>query len=131
MSLVQPRRRLGRAFKPHRERLVRDSFAFTESSLAFARSGATGGASPQMRAALSRWRRDAQAALRRMQRLPRRVRGKREAIVALQALDTALARLDQSFSLSDPRAASGAAVSAKQEMARYRELTGKLERRLR
>lgn len=130
MSLAQPTGRLGRAFKPHRERLLADSFSFAEASLDFARSRSAELASQRMKTALSTWRRDTRAAMKEIEELPRTVRGKTAALRTLQTLDTALQYLNRSFKAGDTGVAAAAAVSARVTMDRYRELSADLEKRL-
>jgi len=131
LSLSRPIGRLGRAFSPYRQRLVLDSFSFAEATVASARSGSAGLASPRMKTALSRWRADTRAALRQIQGLPRRVPGRSAALQTLQTLDTALLYLNRSFTTTNTQRAAATAAAARLNMDRYRELDAKLQRWLR
>ena len=126
--------RLATAYGAYRLRLLDDAQAYTMAALALGQAiGAgqdTGRASPDMVAALAKWRQDAGQALARVQALPGGTPSKALAVQALQTLNDALTALSAGLTVADANQARGALAQAAQLFDAYAPLTAALDRRM-
>jgi len=114
---------VSRALAPHRDRLARDSVAFTRASLAMAKAqlgsrGAANAASPRRDAtlqALAKWQDEVARALKSVRAVDGHATGRRKAVGWLTTLQHALESIRKAMTLSDARAAAKAAKAAQHE----------------
>jgi hypothetical protein len=125
---------VNRMYPRYRRQLQNDAFAFTNALNAAGQAEATSATPdatpPEVVSALDQWRSDVEAAIAAINSTSRRASNRTLALQTMQALAAALASFADAIQLADPAQRVTASDQATSQLATWRSLADRLNRRI-